>query len=86
MWKSYDKNTLKSLVLKHFPEAEDNLTFQQITTGKFNTSYIVKCSNRELVLRIAPPRNIGLIFYEKDMMSQEPAIHNTNSRLLHFTI
>ncbi len=75
MWKSYDNNTLKRLILKHFPEEVDNFIFQQITTGRFNTSYIVKCGNRELVLRIAPPRDIGLIFYEKNMMAQEPAIH-----------
>ena len=75
MLKNFDRNTLEILILKHFPEEKSSITFHPITTGKFNKSYIVKCKSRDLVLRIAPPQDIGLIFYEKNMMAQEPGIH-----------
>ncbi|NVM04554.1 MAG: aminoglycoside phosphotransferase family protein [Candidatus Helarchaeota archaeon] len=75
MWKNIDKNTLELLILKHFSEEKSNITFYPITTGKFNASFIVKLKNRDLVLRIAPPQDTGLIFYEKNMMAQEPGIH-----------
>ncbi len=75
MWKSFNKSILKSLVLKHFSEKGDNITFTPITTGRFNISYVVKCKKDDLILRIAPTQDIGLIFYEKNMMAQEPGIH-----------
>ena len=53
-----------------------------ITTGKFNTSYFVITDCGEWVLRIAPPRDAVFVFYERDMMRQEPGIH---ARLLEST-
>jgi aminoglycoside phosphotransferase (APT) family kinase protein len=55
-----------------------------IRTGKFNTSYTVEFekirefkgkSADKAVLRIAPPPETGFLFYEKNMMKQEPEIH-----------
>jgi len=46
-----------------------------ITTGKFNSSYIVAADGREYVIRIAPDPEAVFIFYERNMMAQEPGIH-----------
>mgnify|MGYP006288374819 CR=1 FL=1 len=60
---------------------------ERIPTGLFNHTYIlsfekpIKVVNSQpfhsdkLVIRIAPPPDAGLLFYEKDMMHQEPQIH-----------
>ena len=57
---------------------------EPITTGKFNTSYFCEiqkdtagrlAQNAKVVLRIAPPDDAGFIFYEKNMMAQEPHLH-----------
>ncbi len=57
---------------------------EPITTGKFNTSYFCEIKadkggrltqNAKVVLRIAPPDDAGFIFYEQNMMAQEPHLH-----------
>jgi aminoglycoside phosphotransferase (APT) family kinase protein len=53
-----------------------------ITTGKFNTSFFVTGDAVDWVVRVAPPRDAVFIFYECDMMRQEPGIH---ARLLDHT-
>lgn len=52
-----------------------SIRFTPILTGKFNTSYYVQADDAELVLRIAPPKDSVFLFYERDMMRQEPGIH-----------
>ena len=49
--------------------------FSPIRTGKFNSSYFVTAGEEELVLRVAPPRDTVFLFYERDMIRQEPGIH-----------
>jgi len=68
-------DTLKALVAEHLPEARRGVTFQPIRTGKFNRSYYVTTSGGQYVLRIAPPPGTVLLFYERDMMRQEPRVH-----------
>ena len=46
-----------------------------ITTGKFNSSYIVAADKKEYVIRIAPDPESVFLFYERNMMAQEPGIH-----------
>jgi len=41
----------------------------------FNTSYVFSLGGREYILRIAPPSDDGLLFYEKGMMATEPITH-----------
>lgn len=48
----------------------------KITTGKFNTSYLLTDSAHEYVLRIAPDPGTSVLFYEKEMMRREPDIHS----------
>lgn len=52
-----------------------DLSITPISTGKFNTSYYVSGTGIDWVIRIAPPRDAVFIFYERDMMRQEPGIH-----------
>lgn len=46
-----------------------------IPTGKFNTSFFVKADNEDLVLRVAPSPSSVFLFYERNMMKQEPLLH-----------
>lgn len=51
--------------------------YQKIQTGFFNTTYriITPVSEHDLILRIEPSSNTGMLFYEKNMMYREPQIH-----------
>ncbi len=66
---------LKAIVHHHRPDLDGPISAEPITTGKFNTSFFVSAETEDLVLRIAPPRNAVFLFYERDMMRQEPQIH-----------
>ncbi len=55
--------------------AHSDIRLQAITTGKFNSSFYVCNAGEELVLRIAPPKEQVFLFYERDMMRQEPPLH-----------
>jgi aminoglycoside phosphotransferase (APT) family kinase protein len=46
-----------------------------VTTGKFNETYVCQLREKKVVLRIAPDDTAGFIFYEKNMMAQEPGLH-----------
>ena len=49
---------------------------EKISTGKFNDSFFVALEGgREVVLRIAPRDDAGFLFYERNMMRQEPRLH-----------
>jgi aminoglycoside phosphotransferase (APT) family kinase protein len=50
--------------------------FDRIATGKFNESWFVTLAGGgEVVLRVAPPDDAGFLFYERNMMRQEPSLH-----------
>ncbi len=72
---SFSPETLTELVRRHLPELPAPPSFAPIRTGKFNTSFWVRAGGAEYVLRIAPPRDAVFLFYEREMMRQEPAIH-----------
>ena len=64
---------LTSLIRHHFPNGRISLS--PIATGKFNNSYWVHVDDEVFVLRIAPPNDAVYVFYEAQMMRQEPALH-----------
>lgn len=66
---------LEPCVRKHRPGAAGPVAFTPIPTGKFNTSFFVRLGDERLVLRVAPPRDAVFLFYERDMMRQEPPLH-----------
>ena len=70
----FTRKKLTRCVSRHLdiPEAE----FKRIPTGRFNTSFYVRARERDYVLRIAPPDDGVFLFYEKNMMRQEPGLHS----------
>jgi aminoglycoside phosphotransferase (APT) family kinase protein len=73
--KSFDIETLTRLVLTHVDVDPASLRFAPVRTGKHNISYWVDADEGRFVLRIAPPDNVGFLFYERLMMRQEPELH-----------
>ena len=62
--------------VRHHLDLDAPITLERIATGKFNTSWFVHIGDdRECVLRIAPPDDNVFLFYERQMMRQEPRIH-----------
>jgi aminoglycoside phosphotransferase (APT) family kinase protein len=74
MTTSLDQTTLQQLVATHLPVDADRVQLEPIGTGKHNRSYHVYTDGGAAVLRIAPPQ-VGMIFYERHMMAQEPGLH-----------
>ncbi len=70
----FAEEQLDACVRKLRPGAQST-SFTSIKTGKFNTSFFVDADGEELVLRIAPSSASVFCFYEKDMMKQEPRLH-----------
>ncbi len=75
MAESFDSETLARLVCAHIEADPVTLRFTPIRTGKHNTSYWVDSDRRRLVLRLSPPDDAGFLFYERQMMRQEPDLH-----------
>jgi aminoglycoside phosphotransferase (APT) family kinase protein len=71
----FDTTTLAALVGAHITADPTTLRFTPIGTGKHNTSYWVDSPQGRLVLRLSPPDDTGLLFYERHMMRQEPDLH-----------
>ena len=69
-----DRDRLADCVRRHVPDA-DEVALTPISTGKFNSGYFVAADGQELVLRVAPSKDSVFLFYEVDMMRQEPGIH-----------
>lgn len=53
----------------------ERLQISPVPTGKFNTSFYITTDTAEYVLRIAPASEDEFLFYERDMMMQEPDLH-----------
>jgi aminoglycoside phosphotransferase (APT) family kinase protein len=66
---------LVELVGAHIDVDPASLRFRPVRTGKHNTSYWVDSDQGRFVLRIAPPDDVGFLFYERLMMRQEPSLH-----------
>ena len=64
----------RQLVAAHLHVDADRVHLEPIRTGKHNRSFYVYTDQGDAVLRIAPPQ-VGMIFYERNMMAQEPGIH-----------
>ncbi len=72
---SFSKGTLTALINHHCPDLPAEMQFDPIRTGKFNSSYWVQAGGTQMVLRIAPPDDSAFVFYERNMMRQEPELH-----------
>lgn len=64
------------ILQSHRPDlAGGAISWEPILTGKFNSSYLLEAAGERLVLRLAPPRDAVYVFYERQMMRQEPELH-----------
>ncbi len=71
------KQIVEDLIRKKLNLDRESLNIIPAGTGKFSTTYFVERPDGpdDLVIRIAPPDDLLLLFYEKRMMRQEPALH-----------
>ena len=74
MTEPIDHKTIEKIATRYLP-SDSTVQIAPILTGKFNTSFFVTAGEISWVVRIAPPRDAVFIFYERDMMRQEPGIH-----------
>jgi len=51
------------------------LRVEPISSGKFSQTFLLVHRQGEYVVRVAPPDDMLLLFYERRMMRQEPALH-----------
>jgi aminoglycoside phosphotransferase (APT) family kinase protein len=72
----FDTETLAEMALAHVDADPASLRFAPVRTGKHNTSYWMESDRGRYVLRIAPPDDLGFLFYERRMMRQEPDLHS----------
>lgn len=70
-----DLEHLLQRVAAHLDVAPVALQLVPIATGKHNSSFWVVAEQNRWVLRVAPPDSTGLLFYERQMMRQEPSLH-----------
>ncbi len=76
MLKVPDLKLLTGTVLAHLQADPDSLRLTPIRTGRHNTSFWIESDLGRFVLRIAPPDEAGFLFYERQMIRQEPELHN----------
>ena len=63
-------------IQQHIPDVPSDATVTRCRTGKFNTTFFVESDGQPaVVIRIAPPPETGVLFYERNMMAQEPGLH-----------
>ena len=65
-----DEETIQKLVKQHFTQSTTLIT--PLTDGFYNASYLIKLeSEKEVVLKVAPPPQVTILEYEKDIMATE---------------
>ncbi len=74
-WPELSEEILRELVVAHFDVDARALAFRPTPSGKFNRSFYVDVDGQQMVLRVAPLPDTPVLFYEKDMMRQEPVVH-----------
>ena len=58
------------------PEISPQARVTRCRTGKFNTTFFIEDkAGPAVVIRIAPAEGTGVLFYERNMMAQEPGLH-----------
>jgi aminoglycoside phosphotransferase (APT) family kinase protein len=70
-----NESRLTQCIRRHLPHVDGAISFERVPTGKFNDSFFVHSGAEDFVIRIAPPKDSVFVFYERDMMRQEPGIH-----------
>ncbi len=71
----FDPASLAQLVRAHADVDPASLRFTPVSTGRHNRSFWVDSDQGRFVVRIAPADDVGLLYYERRMMRQEPDLH-----------
>ena len=70
------RKTILEAVRQHLPDVPSDAAVTRCRTGKFNTTFFVESDGQPgTVIRIAPPPETPILFYERNMMAQEPGLH-----------
>jgi len=73
----FSETALAELAARHLRFDPRGLRVRRCPTGKFNDTFFVEGGACPVVLRVAPPDDPArLLFYERRMMRQEPAVHD----------
>lgn len=65
------KDTIKRMIEKYFPPLEMK-DYKELTEGYYNVAYEVELSDRsKVILKVAPPMDVRIMTYEKNIMSSE---------------
>jgi len=79
MKKSYTipASVAEKLVRHQLNLGDEPIELTPASTGRFSTTYFVKtlAATSEYVIRISPPDDLLMLFYERRMMRQEPELH-----------
>lgn len=70
-----DNASVEAALAPHLPDPGVAVSISPIATGKFNNSFFVRSTDIDWVVRVAPADDSVFLFYERDMMLQEPGIH-----------
>ena len=72
----FSHDEILSAARVHAPELSARSRVRRCRTGKFNSTFFIEGDAApDLVIRIAPPPDTGVLFYERNMMAQEPGLH-----------
>ena len=69
------ESAIVDAVRDHVDLGDGSTRLERSRTGRFNETYFVSGGEADVVIRIAPPSDSGFIFYERNMMAQEPRVH-----------
>lgn len=75
IYKELENNELQKIVADLYGNTTGIKGFQILKGGLYNTTYLVKTDDGNIVIRVAPINTHLLFDYEKDMMSSEPLFH-----------
>lgn len=71
----FTQEKLATLVSRHLEIEPGRVAFRPIRSAQHNAGYRVHTPVGDFILRIAPPDDAPLLFYERRMMWQEPTLH-----------
>ena len=76
MLAQFYREQILTAVRRHVPAVREDANVTRCRTGKFNTTFFVEADGAPpIVIRIAPAADTGVLFYERNMMAQEPGLH-----------
>ena len=74
-----DQSVAEQLVRRGLKHGDGRISLASVGSGRFSDSWYVSLEDGQAaghyVLRVAPPDDVGFLFYEFRMMRQEPALH-----------